>query len=245
MITNNLNDVKNVLIENGVKLYSFNFRVSYDCDLSSIYFEDFKSDIEDHSLWMGDRQTDYLVIFENEKVISKPYYTKTYLRNLTKQELYDLAVYYELIYDNGNQDIFTKAELIESLYCIRVEDYYKKHYEESSYHELDYDFSICGYSQGDAVKIKLVGNVEKYINAEFLTNIFYDTPLQGEIIISLNGEEIDEINFNEIEGFEMYSYYDKDDLLKLISDHCINEEYHALLIDYLESNMPNDAVYSY
>lgn len=245
MITNKLNDVKNVLIENNVKLYSFDFRVSYDCDLSSFYFDDFKSEIENHSLWLGDRQTDYLVIFENEKVMIKPYFTKTHLRNLPKSELYDLAVYYELIYDNGNVDIFTKSELIESLYCIRVEDYYKKHYKESYYHELDYDFCVSGYSQGEAVKVKLVGNVEKYINYDFLTNIFYDTPLQGEVIISLNGEEIEEINFNEIDGFKMYTYYDKDELLKLISDHCINEEYHALLVDYLESNMPSDAEYTH
>ena len=216
--------------------FSFNHHIAYDCDLSDIYFNDFKNGhMNDNvNLFFGSRQTDYLVIFENEKVLNKSYYKKSQLARMNKDELYGLNYYHDLLWRNEN---LLKSELIDNLLSVNNEEYYRNHYEKEYYQDLDYDFAISGYSQGDYFKVKLVGNVEKWINKKYLTNIFYDTPISGGIEVFEDGVLFDEFNLYDINNFDEYAYYDKDELLSMIVDYCNNKDYKDLLSTYLDKNL--------
>lgn len=245
LITANLNDVTNVLANNGVKLYSFNHNISYDCDLSQIYFDDFKADIENQSLWFDS----YLVIFANEALKTAPYYKKSHLAKMSKQALYDLCEQYEILsyyHSEWNIEDNTKQTLINELmkYCTN-EKYYTYYFNESSWHELDCTFIIRGHCQGDAYQVLLVGEVDTYLNSETLENIFYNTPLSGCIEVALNGTHLTEINLYDLKDFNEYACYDKGDIVSMVNEYCSNSEYSVLLNDYLESNLKSTFDYTH
>ena len=86
---------------------SFNFKVnvSYDTDLASLYFSDFKNGYmnDNISLFFGSRETDYIVIFENEKVLNESYYKKSKLARMNKDELYGLNYFHDLIWRTSDR----------------------------------------------------------------------------------------------------------------------------------------------
>ena len=225
-------------------MFTFNHCITYDCDLANMYFNDFKEGhMNDNiNLFFGSRETDYLVIFENEKVLNESYYKKSKLARMNKDELYGLNYYHDLVWRNKT---LLKSELIENLLSVNNEEYYKNHYEKEYYQDLDFDFAISGYNQGDYIKVKLVGNVEKWINKEYLTNIFYDTPMSGNIEVFKNGSLIDEFHIHELANFDEYDSYDKDKLISMIKDYCNNEDYKDLLVAYLDKNLNSTVDYDY
>ena len=101
MITTNINEVKNVLTANNIELVEFDHNVIYDCYLSQAWFDDFKNEYSNQSLWFGDRQTDYIVFFANEDIKNAPYYKKSHLAKMTKQALYDLNLNIPIDNDNS------------------------------------------------------------------------------------------------------------------------------------------------
>ena len=225
--------------------FSFNHHIAHDCNLANLYFDDFKEGrMNDNiNLFFGSRSTGYLVIFENEKVANTSYYKKSKLSRMNKEELYGLNYYHDLIW--GNAELL-KDELIENLLSVNNEEYYKNHYEKEYYQDLDFDFGVRGYSQGDFVKVKLVGNVEKWIDKEYLTNIFYDTPISGFVeVFNENGSLIDDFQLYDLKGFDEYDYYDKDKLISMIADYCKNKDYKDLLIAYLNENLDENIEYVY
>lgn len=225
-------------------MFTFNHRITYDCDLANLYFSDFQEGhMNDNiNLFFGSRETDYLVIFENEKVLNESYYKKSKLARMNKEELYGLNYFHDLIWRTAD---LLKSELIDNLLSVNNEEFYKNHYEKEYYQGLDYDFSISGYNQGDYCKVKIVGNVEKWINKEYLTNVFYDTPISGIIEVFKEGVLIDEFNLYDINNFDEYAYYDKDKLIDMIADYCSNKDYKDLLVTYLNDNLNDIIDYDY
>lgn len=225
-------------------MFTFNHRIVYDCDLANLYFSDFQEGLmnDNVNLFFGSRQTDYLVIFENEKVLNESYYKKSKLARMNKDELYGLNYFHELVWRTKN---LLKSELIDNLLSVSNEEYYKNHYEKEYYQDLDFDFAISGYNQGDYCKVKIVGNVEKWINKDYLTNIFYDTPISGIIEVFKNGVLIDEFSLYDINNFDEYAYYDKDKLIDMIADYCSNKDYKDLLVTYLNDNLNDIIDYDY
>ena len=235
----NLSDLQKVapvLDANNVSLYDFKVKVSYDTDLANLYFNNFKDGYTSGSinLFFGSRNTDYLVIIENEEMASESYYKKSQLARMNKACLYELL-------EKHNRNIcniehITKLDMIDCLLEIDNREYYTKHYENESYNNLDYDYAISGHSQGEYCKVKIVGNVEKWIDKEYLTNLFYDVPMIGNIEVFKNGSLIDDFHLYELENFNEYDY-DKDKLIAMISDYCSNKDYKDLLIAYLDKNL--------
>ena len=234
--------VATVLDANDASLYDFKVNIGYDTDLANLYFNVFKEGhmSDNINLFFGDRQTDYLVIFENEKVLNDSYYKKSKLARMNKDELYGLNYYHDLVWRNKT---LLKSELIENLLSVNNEEYYKNHYEKEYYQDLDFDFAIRGHSQGDYFKVKIVGNVEKWVNKEYLTHLFYDTPMSGNIEVFKNGVLIDDFHLNELENFNEYDYYDKDKLIAMTADYCSNKDYKDLLIAYLNENLKSTIGY--
>ena len=161
---------------------------------------------------------------------------------MNKEELYGLNYYHELVWRTKT---LLKSELIDNLLSVNNEEYYKNHYEKESYDNLDYDFAIRGSSQGDYCRVKIVGNVEKWINKEYLTHLFYDTPMSGNIEVFKNGSLIDDFQLYDLANFDEYAYYDKDKLIAMISDYCSNKDYKDLLIAYLDKNLKFTIDYDY
>ena len=218
-------------------MFTFNHRISYDCNLANLYFSDFQDGrmSDNINLFFGSRETDYVVIFENEEVLNKSYYKKSKLARMNKDELYGLNYFHDLILWRNRE--FLKSELIDNLLSVCNEEYYKNHYEKDHYQDLDFDFAIRGHSQGDYCKVKIVGNVEKWINEEYLTNLFYDTPVSGNIEVFKDGVRIDEFSLYDIDNFNEYDYYDKDKLIAMISEHCKGKDYSQDLLNYLNDNL--------
>ena len=223
-------------------MFTFNHHIAYDCDLANLYFNDFKDGhMNDNiNLFFGSRQTDYLVIFENEKVANTSYYKRYKLARMNKDELEGLNYYHDLIWRNRE---YLKSELIENLLSVNNEEYYKNHYEKDYYQNLEHDFIVKDHSQGDCIKVKIVGNVEKFINKEYLTNIFYNTPISGNIEVFKNGSLIDDFHLYDLDNFNGYDYYDKDKLIAMTADYCSNEDYKDLLIAYLDKNLSDTINY--
>ena len=239
-----LQKVATVLDSNDISLYDFKVNISYDTDLANIYFNDFKEGhMNDNiNLFFGKRENDYLVIFENEKVLNESYYKKSKLAKMNKEELYGLNYYHDLVWRNKT---FLKSELIENLLSVNNEEFYKNHYEKEYYQDLEFDFAVRGYNQGEYIKVKIVGNVEKWIDKEYLTHLFYDTPVSGVIEVFKNGSLIDDFHLNDLANFNEYDSYDKDKLIAMIVDYCSNEDYKDLLIAYLNENLNYDIGYDY
>ena len=221
-------------------LYDFKVSVSHDTDLARLYFDNFKEGYTGDSinLFFGSRQTDYLVIIENETVAKASYYKKSKLSRMNKACLYELLEKnnHNIIYTCNAEDM-TKLDMIDCLLEIDNQEYYTQHYENEYYQDLDFNFAISGNSQGDYYKVKLVGNVEKWINKEYLTNIFYNTPINGNIEVFEDGVSIDEFNLYDLEGFDEYGNYNKDKLIAMIADYCKDGDYIDLLITYLNDNL--------
>ena len=238
-----LQKVATVLDANDVSLYDFKVNIRYDTDLAYLYFNDFKEGhMNDNvNLFFGSRQTDYLVIFENETVAKSSYYKKSQLARMNKTDLTNLA---DEMLGYGFNDS-SKQTLIDGLMSITNKDYYTSHYENECYNSLDYDFAIRGYGQGDYFKVKIVGNVEKWINKEYLTHLFYDTPISGNIEVFKNGSLIDDFHLNDLANFDEYGSYDKDKLIAMIADYCSNEDYKDLLVTHLDKNLNNTIDYDY
>lgn len=225
-------------------MFTFNHRITYDCDLANLYFSDFqKGHMNDNiNLFFGSRETDYLVIFENEKVLNESYYKKSKLARMNKDELYGLNYFHDLIWRTAD---LLKSELIDNLLSVNNEEFYKNHYEKEYYQDLDSDFIIKGYNQGDCCKVKIVGNVEKWINKEYLTNIFYDTPISGTIEVFKDGSLIDDFNLYDLPNFNEYDNYDKDKLIAMIGEHCKDKDYSQDLLNYLNDNLDENIEYVY
>ena len=242
----NLSDLQKVaavLDANDISLYDFKVNISYDADSANLYYSDFKEGhMNDNiNLFFGSRSTDYLVIFENEKVANTSYYKKSQLARMNKADLITLAD--EMLgygFDDSN-----KQTLIDGLISITNKDYYTNHYENECYNNLDYDFAISGYSQGDYCKVKIVGNVEKWINKEYITNVFYDIPLTGSIEVFKNGKFLHDFSLYDLAHFDEYASYSKSDIINMIADFCKNDEYCNLLLEYLNDNLSDDFEYSY
>ena len=224
--------------------FSFNHNIAYDCGIANLYFSNFQDGYmnDNVNLFFGRRQTDYLVIIENETVANSSYYKKSKLSRMNKDELYSLNYYHDLLWGNEN---LLKSELIDNLLSVNNEEYYKNHFEKEHYQNLEFNFAIRGYSQGDYIKVKLVGNVESWINKEYLTNIFYDTPISGFIEVFKNGVLVDDLQLHYLKGFNEYDYYDKDKLISLVVDYCKDEEYAQDLSNYLNEELAESIEYAY
>ena len=86
---------------------------------------------------------------------------------------------------------------------------------------------------------------EKWINKDYLTNVFYDTPISGIIGVFNKGVLIDEFNLYDIDNFDEYAYYDKDKLITIIGKHCKDKDYVQDLLSYLNENLDENIEYVY
>jgi len=227
-----IKQAQTVLNENDVHLITFDHNIRYDSDLASMYFDEFVSNASGcNEVQLFDN---YVVIYGYGVKTTDKHFKKSQLAKMKKADLIELC--YEYQFNVSDDD--TKADLIHELLSIDHEDYYKRHYANLCYNDLDYDFSFTGYSQGHYYKVKTVGKVEEWLNSDYLTNIFYDAPIAGTIEIMVNGETIEELYLDEFIENE-YAYWDKKDFIASLANYVKDKDYKDLLIEYCENNLRN------
>lgn len=220
-------------LNSDVTLLEFSHNVRYDLDLAQIYLEDFLKGYTDYSVQFINYE--YLVIYENEALKNERYFNIDDLEKMDNSELIELLDNLEnYYYDSDDKD-----DLINCLIQYTNEDYYEKHHQSSRWYDLESDFTIIGYSQGDAIAVKLVGNVS--ITEEYLTNLFYDVPVYGSVEIIANDDLLDDLYLGEYLD-DSYTW-DKVQVINNISNAYLNKDYHVLLIDYLTENLPEELEY--
>lgn len=220
-------------LNSDVTLLEFSHNVRYDLDLSHMYLDDFLQGYTGYSVQFINYE--YLVIYENEALKNERYYNIDELEKMDNSELIKLLDNLENYYYDSED----KEDLINNLLYYTNEDYYEKHHQSSRWYDLESDFTITGYSQGDAIAVKLVGDVS--ISKEYLTNLFYDVPVSGYVEIYTNGELLTEIYLGEY--LDNSYQWDKVQVINNISNAHLGEEYHALLIEYLIENLPEELEY--
>ena len=242
-MTTYITDIKQaatVLASNDIELITFEHNISYDADLASIYYNDF---IKGHTginvQSFGSRQTDYLVIYGDDVKMTDDYYDINYLESLSNDELIELLD--SLQFYNYDED--DREDLIYQLQQFDNEDYYSRHFESVNWYDLESDFNIIGYSQGDNIKVKMLGNASEYYNEDSLTHLFYDSPVSGLINVYSNGELINELFADEY--LEDYYNWDKVQFINNVSNATLDKGYHALLNQWLLDNLNDELEYSY
>ena len=216
-VLNKIAQAKEILDNNRVRLYYCN-------GLGQIYFDWFREDLEsqDKLLMLSGRNGVDYMIFAN---LYDPYFDDDKLDGLCESGLIDL--YQDFVYyDYEGLSIEEMKEELKDSYTVK--DYYTKMHEEMSWRDLDCDYILHGYSQGDAVKVinYFKDNDDAYTpEGDDLQRLLYDTPIDGEILF--NGEELDfrvyltnDYEYNKqdfIDNFrKIYKGDHKDELLEFL-----------------------------
>lgn len=221
-------------------MIKFDLCVRYVNDLSRIYFADFAA--QNDVLLLSKRQTDYCVIF-HDGTADKPYFKKSHLVRKSKEELCGLAFGLGLI--TGYSWHYKKADVVEILMSVTNRNFYEWHYDSESWHDLEQDFTISGYSQSDYVAVKQVGSKKAFLSEDYLKQVFFDCPVDARIKIyrieccefmqDSQEELIEEIYLDEY--LTSVYEYDKDTLI-VNFEKTYQGEYKAKIAEFLRDNLP-------
>ena len=227
---------------NGViPSYAFEGTLRHDNHLSYIYFKDFEANESGNSanvMLSGRNGVDYVVLFEDEAQKDELYYKKSRLQKMRKGELEELWAYH----NNGYPHLTTtKDELIEDLLTVTLEQYYSHHHDETSWHDLEADFIMRGYSQGDAIAVKDLTK-HKIWDEESLRNVFYDSPLAGIVTIYENESEIETVYLDEFieDEYTTWQPEHKEALIEAVMKRYESAGYATALREYLTTTLPSD-----
>lgn len=220
-------------LKSDVTLLDIDVNVSYDLDLAQIYLNDFLNGYTGDSV--QNINNDYLIIYEDKALRDESYFKLEELEKMNTDELIELLDNLEnYYYDSDDKD-----DLINCLMQYTNEDYYNKHHKTARWYDLDSDYTISGYSQGDAIAVKTVGNMS--VDREYLSQLFYDVPVSGSIEITANGKLLDELYLDEYLE-DSYSW-DKVQVINNISNAYLDKDYYVLLVEYLTENLPEELKY--
>lgn len=229
-----------ILANNNIELITFEHNISYDADLASIYYDDFIKGHTGNSVQsFGSRQTDYIVLYGDDVKMTDDYYDINYLESLSNDELIELLDSLQFY----NYDEEDREDLIYQLQQFDNEDYYSRHFESVNWYNLDSDFNVTGYSQGDNIKVKLLGNASDYYDEYILTHLFYDSPISGVVNVYSNGELINELFVSDLLD-DSYDW-DKVQFINNVSNATLDKGYHVLLNQWLLDNLNDELEYNY
>lgn len=229
-------------------MIKFELNTFKDTELSQILCREFLDGCECPVIY----KNNYLVIFEDTTKAEEKAFSKSYLEKHTKGRLW--AICEDLAID-WLDDTATKAEIIAELTSLSKLAYYERLADNLGYQSDDYNFIINGYSQGDSLKVRIVGKA--YHSQDYLTNLFYDTLCYCRLDIynvgasqfahNAKSEHLKEIDLAEflsnsyewskeevINGFKNSSYQFDD------YDRTFGVDMKAEIVKYLEQNLPDE-----
>lgn len=153
--------------------------VSFDTDLSSIYFDDFEREAVRIEL---DWRNNCLFLLGDS---SAPFFTKSKLQRMKRADLLELCEMYEV----GFFDDATKSEMIDELMHVSIKRHYEFLASDYSWHRIQENISheyyvTRGYCQGDAA---LIVSINGPIDKSYIDRIFWDCAIY--IRAEINGVE--------------------------------------------------------
>lgn len=152
------------------------FWCHYDVDLAQIYFKDFF----EHEATRLDWGRDCVMYLVGDS--TKPQYTRSQLRKLGKEALFELCQFHELLYWDVKASEVTRSELEADLLNVSIEQHYKQLTREYGWHELanhiQHDFYVSrGYSQGEAVYIVSLDESLTNEHRKHFDRLLWDCPV--------------------------------------------------------------------
>ena len=204
-----------------VSRFSLNHNLRYSNDLAHIYHAEFKQ--KESTLMLGDRGVDYVVVGNLDENAFKI----SHLRKKSKAEVVELADSLELYTFNS-----TKEQVIAELMDISKREYYTNIFNNKCWRDLPCDFVATGHRQGDAVKVLVVDQGYEHITVEYVSNIFFDSPITGTIELYYDDKLMTEVYADEF--IDEYSFYDKDKLIESIKSNYTGL-YKVALFERLDS----------
>ena len=228
-------------------MLNFDLNVCYDEDLSVIWLNEF---FEMNDLLRVD---DKIVIFNNNTK-EKPFYKKSRLLKMTKDDLKMLCRQLDLIDWSARYEDYVKADFVDLLLSVDNGYYYAIAIEKKFICECD--FIVMGYCQRDFIKVWQVGG--DVYSKEYLQNLFFDTPITCRLTISkieeslfLHDSETEELDEFYLEDLLTDNYiWDKDQIIdgfRLANVGYCKEFYDKYGVnleekikEYLKENLPTD-----
>jgi hypothetical protein len=206
--------------------------VAYDYDAARLNYEqmiggEWGLDV----ITFGDREADRMIFCTNKKL---PYFKEYKLKRMKKAELMKLACETDLHCYDTDADLFTKQELIEDLMGVTVEDFYRAEYAEKYWHNLESDFISRGYSQGDAVAVKLHGDAlkkEPWITQTKINQTLWDFTFSAVATVNDVDYFIDEY------VKDLYDY-DAAEIESILKTLAIDNGWNEHVLKFLIDNIP-------
>lgn len=201
------------------------FWCHYDANLSAMYYDDFVRE-EATRLNFGRDSTVFLV-----GDCEKPYYTKTQLKKMSKQAIFDLCQDYDLLGFSDDLNRFKRSEYEADLLGVTIKQHYEHLISQNSWHELGLAIPHAwyisrGYSQGDAVYIVLLDEPLTADNMKHFDRLLWDCPISMRV-------DIDGLEFYEDAFLNDYYEWDADKVKAKIKALPISDYAKGFLIDNL------------
>lgn len=204
-----------------VSHFSLNHNLRYNSHISHLNFTEFEQ--KESTLMLGEHGVDYVVVGNLDENAFKI----SHLRKKSKAEVVELADSLELYTFNS-----TKEQVIAELMDVSKREYYTNIFNNKYWRDLPCDFVATGYCQGDAVKVLVVDQGYEHITVEYVSNIFFDSPITGTIELYYDDKLMTEVYVNEF--VDEYSFYDKDKLIESIKSNYTGL-YKVALFERLDS----------
>lgn len=212
---------------------NISLQVEYDSDLSQMYYQDFIDGADGNSVYKIESRREVIAYLIGD--YDKPFYTKTALNKMKKDDLLDLWFQYELGY---NETGCTKADFISDISRVTIARYYDYVFKEVQSRYVDEHiqhphFTSRGYCQDDAVQIIDVGaDYDVIKQSESIDHILWDTPVSIILTIDDN-EEFYDLS-NDVYEYDAQSIIENVNKLD-ISDYAKN---------WIAENMPTEPAYN-
>lgn len=193
----------------------------YDHDLANIEYDDFLENLPGYKFY---KDRDVLVIGE----LTNKHFKKWKLQKMKKADLQEL--YLQINESYGDE--YTKKELVDELMYTTHEEYYNMYCRETYFHNIECDFTVVGFSQGDYKKVIILKDSPdvEYINKELLTNLIYCSPVTVLVTVDDENTYIDEYLDDRYN-------VDKDDIINAIDKIDQPEEIKAKIKQLVEENV--------
>lgn len=156
--------------------YKVDYSIFRNYDLGYEYCREFLDGDNGHTV--DQHGENYIVVFDSEESANKPYFKRTQLKAMHRDELFELWKNHFTEYSGCDE--LNKSELINDLMTVARRQYYADHYEQNGFNYIEeYDFSATGCCQGEVIKVCNADD-SSFITSDYIRNLFFNAPIYAE-----------------------------------------------------------------
>ena len=230
----------------NTSIKGFTVEAFLDGDAAIINRDDFLQNSGFHvKEFYGQTRLDLVVI--SDRPFTDLKYKKSHLSKMKKDQLmeeyakYDLSLLdphdLPLVKEHYKEMKYTKADLIDVLMTVTLAQYYSELHKDISFKDLEPDFKVYGYCQGDVFDVLKVGRIDDFVNKKYLENIYFSTPMR--VLLSDENGVVADLT----ESVDQYSEYDRKEALRKFEEMLSGSEYKKEAMQFLKDNLPASLEY--